>query len=121
MSATVPPTRPHAHRPSRGPAASYTANVLFVYLVFAILYLMLPVAVMALFSFNDPPGKSNVAWHGFSLDAWLHPFGVPGPVRSRPDERRGGVHLDDRRDGARDAVALALVRYRFRGSAPRTR
>ena len=38
---------------------------------FAILYLMLPVAVMALFSLNDPPGKSNVSWHGFSLDAWL--------------------------------------------------
>ena len=40
-----------------------TRNVLFVYTAFAILYLMLPVAVMALFSFNDPPGKSNVAWH----------------------------------------------------------
>ncbi len=52
--------------------------MLYAYTVFAILYLLLPVVVMALFSFNDPPGKSNVAWHGFTLDAWLHPFAVPG-------------------------------------------
>ncbi len=51
--------------------------LLYVYTAFAILYLMLPVAVMALFSVNDPPGKSNLTWHGFSLDAWLNPFGVP--------------------------------------------
>ena len=35
--------------------------LLYVYTAFAILYLMLPVAVMALFSVNDPPGRSNVA------------------------------------------------------------
>ena len=53
-------------------------HLISLYMAFAILYLMLPVAVMALFSFNNPPGKSNVAWHEFSLDAWLNPFGVPG-------------------------------------------
>ena len=58
---------------------------------------------MALFSFNDPPGKSNVAWHGFTLDAWLNPFGVPGLF----DVVRTSVVIaflsTHRRDGPRDA------------------
>jgi spermidine/putrescine transport system permease protein len=93
-----------------------TRNVLFVYTAFAILYLMLPVAVMALFSFNDPPGKSNVAWHAFSLDAWLNPFGVPGLF----DVVRTSVAIAFLSTiiatGLGTLIALALVRYRFRGS-----
>ena len=52
--------------------------LLFVYTGAAIIYLMAPVAVMILFSFNDPAGKSNFVWQGFTLDAWLDPFGVAG-------------------------------------------
>jgi spermidine/putrescine transport system permease protein len=91
-------------------------NLIFVYLVFAILYLMLPVAVMALFSFNDPPGKSNVSWHAFTLDAWLHPFAVPGLF----DVVRTSVAVAFISTIAATAlgtlIALALVRYGFRGS-----
>ena len=39
---------------------------------------MLPVVVMALFSFNDPAGKSNFVWQGFTLEAWQNIFAVPG-------------------------------------------
>jgi len=52
--------------------------LLFVYTGAAIVYLMAPVAVMILFSFNDPAGKSNFVWQGFTLNAWLDPFGVAG-------------------------------------------
>jgi spermidine/putrescine transport system permease protein len=52
--------------------------LLFVYTGGAILYLMAPVAVMILFSFNDPAGKSNFVWQGFTLNAWLDPLGVAG-------------------------------------------
>jgi spermidine/putrescine transport system permease protein len=91
-------------------------HLIFVYMALAIGYLMLPVAVMALFSFNNPPGKSNVAWHEFSLEAWLNPFGVPGLAGRREDQHPRRVHLDDRRDRPRTLIALALVRYNFRGS-----
>jgi spermidine/putrescine transport system permease protein len=77
---------------------------------------MLPVAVMALFSFNDPPGKSNVSWHAFTLDAWLHPFAVPGLF----DVVRTSVAVAFISTIAATAlgtlIALALVRYGFRGS-----
>ncbi|TFG69245.1 MAG: ABC transporter permease [Thermomicrobiales bacterium] len=52
--------------------------LLFIFTGLAILYLMAPVIVIALFSFNDPAGKSNFVWQGFTLDAWLDPFGVAG-------------------------------------------
>jgi spermidine/putrescine transport system permease protein len=91
--------------------------LLHVYTVFAIGYLLLPVAVMALFSVNDPPGKSNVAWHGFSLDAWLRPFGVPGLF----DVVRTSVSVALISTVVATAlgtlIALSLVRYSFRGSS----
>jgi len=52
--------------------------LLFIYTGGAIVYLMAPVAVMILFSFNDPAGKSNFVWQGFTLAAWLDPLGVAG-------------------------------------------
>ena len=91
-------------------------HVIYVYTFFAIAYLMLPVVVMALFSFNDPPGKSNVTWHEFSLDAWLNPFGVPGLA----DTVRVSVIVAFVSTIIATAlgtlIALALVRYQFRGS-----
>src|SRR6266702_1647673 len=44
----------------------------------AIGYLLIPIAVMILFSFNDYQGKFNFIWHGFTLYGWLHPLDWPG-------------------------------------------
>ena len=92
-------------------------HVLSVFTVFAIVYLMLPVAVMALFSFNDPPGKSNVAWHGFSLDAWANPLGVPGLAEVVWTSIGVAVLSTLVATTLGTLIALALVRYNFRGSA----
>ena len=52
--------------------------LLIIYTVLAVIYLMLPVALIILFSFNNPAGKSNVTWQGFTLKYWLNPLGVDG-------------------------------------------
>jgi hypothetical protein len=44
----------------------------------ALTYLMIPIAVMILFSFNKPEGKFNFVWAEFSLDAWMSPLNRPG-------------------------------------------
>ena len=105
-------------RPRRAAATRFLDRyLLYVYTAFAILYLMLPVAVMALFSFNDPPGKSNLTWQGFSLDAWLNPFGVPQLF----DVVRTSIVVALLSTVAATVlgtlIALALVRYGFRGSS----
>jgi len=91
--------------------------LLFIYTGFAVAYLMLPVAVMALFSFNDPAGKSNFVWQGFTLDAWQNIFEVPGL------ENAVGISLGIAFVSTAVAttlgtlIALALARHDFRGRA----
>jgi len=43
----------------------------------AVLYLLIPIAVIAIFSFNDPEGKFNYTWSGFTLDHWTGAFSIP--------------------------------------------
>src|SRR5688500_8944900 len=43
----------------------------------AIVYLLLPIAIIAIFSFNDPEGKFNYTWSGFTLDHWTGAFSLP--------------------------------------------
>jgi len=86
-----------------------------IYAGAATAYLILPVAVMILFSFNDPTGRSNLNFRQFSLDAWLNPLGRPG---------LGDAVLNSLIIAAiatlvstilGTMIALALVRYGFRG------
>jgi spermidine/putrescine transport system permease protein len=78
-------------------------------------YLILPVAVMILFSFNDPSGRSNLNFKQFPLDAWLDPLGRPG----LDDVVRNSLVIAGISTLAATAlgtmIALALVRYSFRG------
>ncbi len=89
--------------------------LLFVYAAFAIAYLLLPILVMALFSFNDPPGRSNVIWHAFTVDAWLHPFAVPGLLEVVTTSVTIALISTVAATVLGTLIALALVRYRFRG------
>ena len=73
-TATVP-----ASRPTRQVIARFFDRwSLVVYTLLAVIYLLLPVAVIILFSFNDPAGKSNFVWQGFTLKYWADPFGPLG-------------------------------------------
>ncbi|MGO7719102.1 hypothetical protein ACC706_38540, partial [Rhizobium johnstonii] len=42
----------------------------------ALIYLLLPIAHVILFSFNDA-GRNNIIWRGFTLDNWQNPCGAP--------------------------------------------
>ncbi|MEX2183991.1 MAG: ABC transporter permease [Chloroflexota bacterium] len=90
--------------------------LLGLYAVLAIAYLMLPVAVIALFSFNDPVGRSNFAWRGFTLQYWLDPLGVPGLGDAVLTSLRIAVMSTIVATALGTLIALALVRYQFRGS-----
>ena len=47
-------------------------HALTVYAILAVGYLMLPIAVVILFSFNAPEGRFNYVWQGFTLDHWIN-------------------------------------------------
>jgi spermidine/putrescine transport system permease protein len=112
--ATVATTAPRAARlPSLRRRASNWALPVFTGL--AIGYLLVPIAVMIVFSFNDYAGKFNFIWRGFTLDAWLHPLAWPGLPEALGTSLRVAVISTLASTLLGTLMALALTRYRFRG------
>src|SRR4051794_2976328 len=91
------------------------SNALTIYAGFAFAYLMLPILVVILFSFNDPKGRFNFTWQGFTIDNWLHPFDYPGlgPAVRLSIEIAFLAAIFATALGT--AMAMALVRHGFRG------
>jgi spermidine/putrescine transport system permease protein len=90
-------------------------HLLTAYALLALAYLLLPIGVVIAFSFNAPLGRFNYTWEGFTLDNWTHPFAVPG----LGEAMRASVEIAALSSVAATIlgtlIALALVRYRFRG------
>ena len=83
--------------------------------VLAIAYLMVPIAVMIVFSFNNPVGKFNYIWNEFSLQGWLHPFDWPGLGEAVQTSLTVAVLSTIFATVLGTMIGLALTRYRFRG------
>jgi spermidine/putrescine transport system permease protein len=117
MAATAPALSPMRRPLGERVARAANHYALVVYTVATVAYLMLPVAVIALFSFNDPAGKSNFVWQGFTLKSWLDPFGVNG-IQSAVVTSLGIALISTTAATALGTlIALALSRYGFRGRA----
>jgi spermidine/putrescine transport system permease protein len=70
---------------------------------------------MILFSFNDPAGRTNLSWRGFSLDAWLHPLARPGLPTAVANSLIIAFVSTFVATVLGTLIGLALVRYSFRG------
>jgi spermidine/putrescine transport system permease protein len=90
-------------------------NAINIYAALAIVYLLLPIALIAVFSFNDPVGKFNYTWKGFSLDTWQHPFAIEGLNNAMLLSLRLGVLSTIISTILGTLIALALVRHKFLG------
>jgi ABC-type glycerol-3-phosphate transport system permease component len=86
-----------------------------LYAALALIYLLVPIAVIILFSFNDPQSRFNFAWHGFTLDYWKDPFGVPGLTDALVKSIEIAALSTIGATILGTMMALALVRYEFRG------
>ena len=89
--------------------------VLPVFTALAIGYLMIPIVVMIVFSFNRPEGKFNYIWNQFSLDGWLHPFDWPGLGDAVTTSLAVAVISTIVATTFGTLMGLALTRYSFRG------
>ena len=81
----------------------------------ALAYLTLPILVMFAFSFNKPDGKFNFVWKEFSLDAWASPLNRPGLADALWISIFVAIVATILATALGTLIALALVRYRFRG------
>jgi spermidine/putrescine transport system permease protein len=95
--------------------AVVTRWLLPLYAIAVTAYLILPVAVMILFSFNDPTGRSNLNFRQFSIGAWLNPLGRAGLEEAVRNSLVVAVISTIAATALGTMIALALVRYTFRG------
>jgi spermidine/putrescine transport system permease protein len=112
LAATAPPLR----RPPLG--SRIARSILPVYTALAVMYLFLPIIVMIAFSFNDPRGRQNITWQGFTIqnyfDVWSRPD-ITGPmVNSLIVALLGTIVATI----LGTLIGLALTRYQFRGQGP---
>jgi spermidine/putrescine transport system permease protein len=116
VSASAPRAIPSA-RPGfanrAGEAIRRWAIPLFT--VIALVYILLPIAVMIVFSFNDPPGRFNFVWGQFSLAAWANPLGRLGLEDALRTSLFVATISTVIATTLGTMVALALSRYQFRG------
>jgi spermidine/putrescine transport system permease protein len=91
-------------------------RILDVYAFLALAYLFLPIAIVIAFSFNNPLGRFNYTWQGFTWDNWLHPLDYPGLSNAIVVSLEIAILSAIVATVLGTLIALALVRYRFRGS-----
>lgn len=81
----------------------------------ALLYLFVPIFIVGLFSFNDPAGRFNLTWEGFTLEHWAHPFAVEGIGTAVRNSLLIGAVSTGIALVLGTFMAMALARHGFRG------
>jgi spermidine/putrescine transport system permease protein len=92
-------------------------HALTAYALLVIAYLMLPIAVVILFSFNHPPGRFNYVWYGFTLDNWIHwnsVLGIRGAIVTSLEVAALATLVAT---ALGTLMAMGIVRHRFVGRA----
>ena len=90
-------------------------HALTAYAAIAFAYLLLPIAVVIAFSFNDPKGRFNYVWQGFTLDNWIHWDSVAGLREAIVLSLEIALLSSLVATALGTMIALALARYGFRG------
>ena len=90
-------------------------NGVMIFAILVVIYTLLPIAVIIAFSFNDPAGKFNFTWQGFTTDYWANAFDIAdlNAAMLRSLELAALATIVSTILGT--MIALALVRYQFRG------
>ena len=104
-----------APRARVSPVAFVRRHLLTAYALLAFAYLLLPVAIVVLFSFNHPAGRFNYVWQGFTWNNWRYWDGVPGIRSAIFLSLEIALFASIVATVLGTLIALALVRYGFRG------
>jgi spermidine/putrescine transport system permease protein len=115
LAPALPDALPERRRPL---GARISRAVLPTYTAAAVAYLFLPIAVMILFSFNNPAGRQNITWQGFTIENYLDVWGRPditGPMMASLVIAIVSTFVAT---VLGTLIGLAISRYDFRGQGP---
>lgn len=79
----------------------------------AFLFLLVPIVYVFAYSFNDA-GRANLTWQGFTLDNWRNPCGAPAVCEALGNSLRISTVATIFATILGTAIAIGLVRYRFK-------
>ncbi|MGB7685023.1 MAG: ABC transporter permease [Solirubrobacterales bacterium] len=80
-----------------------------------VVYMLVPIAVIFFFSFNDPAGRYNFTWVGFTLEHWGNAFGIPELNEALVTSLQLALLATLIATVIGTMMALALVRHQFLG------
>ena len=80
-----------------------------------VLYLLIPIAVIFFFSFNDPAGRYNFTWVSFTFEHWGNAFGLPDLNSAMVTSLKLAALATLISTAIGTLMALGLVRYAFFG------
>jgi spermidine/putrescine transport system permease protein len=104
--------------PGGGAVRWLRRNAIIVFAGAAVAYMLLPIAIIIGFSFNDPEGRYNFTWSGFTLDHWTNAFGIPELNDAMLTSLQLAALATLISLVLGTLIALALVRYEFFGRGP---
>ena len=103
----------------RRPRRDLAAAILPAFTGLVVLYLMLPILVMIAFGFNDPQGRFNFTWQGFTLEHYANIFtSQPRMNEALINSLIVAVVSTLVATVLGTLIGLALTRYEFRGRGP---
>jgi spermidine/putrescine transport system permease protein len=108
VAATAPAPKPKSQK-------RWTRFILPTYTALFITYLIVPIAVMIIFSFNTPSGRYNITWEHASLDAWRDLFTFPDLTSAIKLTLSVAVLATILSTILGTFLGIALGRYQFRG------
>ncbi len=114
---TTVATREHRSSLSAGARAwrAVKRQALTVYALLIVGYLMLPIAVVILFSFNKPKGRFNYVWQEFTIDNWINWDRVQGIRDAVITSLQIGFLSTLVATTLGTLIAMAIVRHHFVG------
>jgi spermidine/putrescine transport system permease protein len=83
--------------------------------ILVVVYLLIPIALIFVFSFNDPAGRYNFTWVGFTLKHWAHPFHDTELTKALLESIKLAVLATVISTIIGTMMAIALVRHNFLG------
>jgi spermidine/putrescine transport system permease protein len=110
--------KPGAIQPPSRSSRRWTRFILPTYTGLVMFYLVLPILIMIIYGFNDSgPKRVSFRWLGFSLYGYTHLFAKPDLTQSLKNSLFIAVVSTIIASILGTLIALALVRYRYRGRA----
>jgi spermidine/putrescine transport system permease protein len=108
------PLQPVARPRLRAAGRWVLDHVLNLYAAIALIYLLMPIFVIILFSFNDTHSRFNFTWQGFTLKHWEQPFASEGLTDAMQNSLEIAALATIGATILGTMMAIALVRYQFR-------